>query len=133
MIISFSQLLSWIYDAVDTENESETFEPKGGKEAIDFKEVKRVDHILASLQRKVTCNFFVLMLIYYIVWSIFRFLVSDVIAFWYTCLSSSFMYRIYIGFQVLMELVKLCGNELVIHNSKCSFLMKKFSSPSLYL
>lgn len=58
MIISFSQLLSWIYDAVDTENESETFEPKGGKEAIDFKEVKRVDHILASLQRKVTCNFF---------------------------------------------------------------------------
>ncbi|PPR95183.1 hypothetical protein GOBAR_AA25479 [Gossypium barbadense] len=39
---------------VDTENESETVEPKGGKEAIDFKEVKRVDHILASLQRKVT-------------------------------------------------------------------------------
>ncbi|XP_039025957.1 mediator of RNA polymerase II transcription subunit 6-like [Hibiscus syriacus] len=37
-----------------TENESETLEPKGGKEAIDFKEVKRVDHILASLQRKVT-------------------------------------------------------------------------------
>ncbi|KAK8601263.1 hypothetical protein V6N12_051102 [Hibiscus sabdariffa] len=30
---------------VDTENESETLEPKGGKE------VKRVDHILASLQR----------------------------------------------------------------------------------
>ncbi|KAB2061172.1 hypothetical protein ES319_A10G068000v1 [Gossypium barbadense] len=37
---------------VDTENESEASEPKGGKEAIDFKEVKRVDHILASLQRK---------------------------------------------------------------------------------
>ncbi|KAE8729089.1 Mediator of RNA polymerase II transcription subunit 6 [Hibiscus syriacus] len=37
---------------VNTENESETLEPKGGKEAIDFKEVKRVDHILASLQRK---------------------------------------------------------------------------------
>ncbi|XP_021294158.1 mediator of RNA polymerase II transcription subunit 6 [Herrania umbratica] len=37
---------------VDTENESETFESKGGKETIDFKEVKRVDHILASLQRK---------------------------------------------------------------------------------
>ncbi|KAB2008013.1 hypothetical protein ES319_D10G069000v1 [Gossypium barbadense] len=37
---------------VDTENESETSEPKGGKETIDFKEVKRVDHILASLQRK---------------------------------------------------------------------------------
>ncbi|XP_058067644.1 mediator of RNA polymerase II transcription subunit 6 [Magnolia sinica] len=37
---------------VDTENESVSFEPKVGKEAIDFKEVKRVDHILASLQRK---------------------------------------------------------------------------------
>ncbi|KAE8684298.1 Mediator of RNA polymerase II transcription subunit 6 [Hibiscus syriacus] len=37
---------------VDTENESETLEPNGGKEAIDFKEVKRVDHILASLLRK---------------------------------------------------------------------------------
>ncbi|KAG9456535.1 hypothetical protein H6P81_001043 [Aristolochia fimbriata] len=37
---------------VDTENESTSIEPKSGKESIDFKEVKRVDHILASLQRK---------------------------------------------------------------------------------
>ncbi|KAK8618895.1 hypothetical protein V6N13_132872 [Hibiscus sabdariffa] len=37
---------------VDTENESETLEPKGGKEAIDLKEFKHVDHILASLHRK---------------------------------------------------------------------------------
>ncbi|XP_057977047.1 mediator of RNA polymerase II transcription subunit 6 [Malania oleifera] len=37
---------------VDAENESAAFESKVGKETIDFKEVKRVDHILASLQRK---------------------------------------------------------------------------------
>ncbi|XP_015889962.2 mediator of RNA polymerase II transcription subunit 6 [Ziziphus jujuba] len=37
---------------VDSENESVALESKVGKEAIDFKEVKRVDHILASLQRK---------------------------------------------------------------------------------
>ncbi|KAJ4977525.1 hypothetical protein NE237_002631 [Protea cynaroides] len=37
---------------VDAENESSAFEPKLRKETIDFKEVKRVDHILASLQRK---------------------------------------------------------------------------------
>ncbi|KAA8540321.1 hypothetical protein F0562_024760 [Nyssa sinensis] len=36
----------------DAENESAAFESKVGKETIDFKEVKRVDHILASLQRK---------------------------------------------------------------------------------
>lgn len=35
---------------VDSENESEEVKP--GKETINFKEVKRVDHILASLQRK---------------------------------------------------------------------------------
>ncbi|OIT06678.1 mediator of rna polymerase ii transcription subunit 6 [Nicotiana attenuata] len=34
------------------ENESEASEPKPVKETIDFKELKRVDHILASLQRK---------------------------------------------------------------------------------
>ncbi|CAK9174527.1 unnamed protein product [Ilex paraguariensis] len=39
---------------VDTENENATLESKAAKETIDFKEVKRVDHILASLQRKVT-------------------------------------------------------------------------------
>ncbi|KAL5575547.1 hypothetical protein UlMin_017246 [Ulmus minor] len=37
---------------VDSEIESAAFESKVGKETIDFKEVKRVDHILASLQRK---------------------------------------------------------------------------------
>ncbi|KAJ7963114.1 Mediator of RNA polymerase II transcription subunit 6 [Quillaja saponaria] len=36
---------------VDSDNEP-AFESKAGKETIDFKEVKRVDHILASLQRK---------------------------------------------------------------------------------
>lgn len=37
---------------VDTENESATLVPKAPKEIIDLKEVKRIDHILASLQRK---------------------------------------------------------------------------------
>ncbi|KAL5998788.1 hypothetical protein ACLOJK_009736 [Asimina triloba] len=37
---------------VDAENESASFEPKVGKESMDLKEVRRVDHILASLQRK---------------------------------------------------------------------------------
>ncbi|KAL7100027.1 hypothetical protein ACP275_09G123000 [Erythranthe tilingii] len=37
---------------VDAENESTSSEPKAAKETIDFKELKRVDHILASLQRK---------------------------------------------------------------------------------
>lgn len=36
----------------DAENESAALEPKVAKETIDFKEVKRVDHILLSLQRK---------------------------------------------------------------------------------
>ncbi|KAG2722816.1 hypothetical protein I3760_02G144400 [Carya illinoinensis] len=37
---------------VDAENDSPALESKFAKETIDFKEVKRVDHILASLQRK---------------------------------------------------------------------------------
>uniref|UniRef100_A0A251SAX3 Mediator of RNA polymerase II transcription subunit 6 n=1 Tax=Helianthus annuus TaxID=4232 RepID=A0A251SAX3_HELAN len=37
---------------VDSEDDSTSHEPKAAKETIDFKEVKRVDHILASLQRK---------------------------------------------------------------------------------
>ncbi|KAJ7951679.1 Mediator of RNA polymerase II transcription subunit 6 [Quillaja saponaria] len=37
---------------VDSENEPSIIESKAGKETIDFKEVRRVDHILASLQRK---------------------------------------------------------------------------------
>ncbi|KAK6148789.1 hypothetical protein DH2020_016314 [Rehmannia glutinosa] len=37
---------------VDAENESTSSETKAAKETIDFKELKRVDHILASLQRK---------------------------------------------------------------------------------
>uniref|UniRef100_A0A2C9W3P1 Mediator of RNA polymerase II transcription subunit 6 n=1 Tax=Manihot esculenta TaxID=3983 RepID=A0A2C9W3P1_MANES len=34
------------------EGEGVPSEPKAGKDLIDFKEVKRIDHILASLQRK---------------------------------------------------------------------------------
>ncbi|XP_076934839.1 mediator of RNA polymerase II transcription subunit 6-like [Bidens hawaiensis] len=37
---------------VDSEDEKTSLEPKSAKETIDVKEVKRVDHILASLQRK---------------------------------------------------------------------------------
>ncbi|KAL6335745.1 hypothetical protein AAG906_039508 [Vitis piasezkii] len=37
---------------VDAENENPALESKVGKETIDFKEVMRVDQILASLQRK---------------------------------------------------------------------------------
>ncbi|KAL5056359.1 hypothetical protein RYX36_037041 [Vicia faba] len=37
---------------VDTEKETTVPEPKATKETIDLKEIKRVDHILASLQRK---------------------------------------------------------------------------------
>ncbi|KAK0594987.1 hypothetical protein LWI29_002383 [Acer saccharum] len=37
---------------VDAKNEGATLETKVTKETIDFKEVKRVEHILASLQRK---------------------------------------------------------------------------------
>jgi len=39
---------------VDSENETTLPEPKAAKETIDLKEIKRVDHILASLQRKVS-------------------------------------------------------------------------------
>ncbi|KAG6425885.1 hypothetical protein SASPL_110093 [Salvia splendens] len=39
-------------ETVDAENESASSEPKAPKETINFKELKRVDHILASLQRK---------------------------------------------------------------------------------
>lgn len=49
--------------AVDVENEKTNVEAKSGKEAIDFKEVKRVDHILASLQRKVAFQGEILLLI----------------------------------------------------------------------
>ncbi|KAJ8755774.1 hypothetical protein K2173_024318 [Erythroxylum novogranatense] len=37
---------------VDTDNDGVASESKAGKEMVDFKEVKRIDHILASLQRK---------------------------------------------------------------------------------
>ncbi|CAL5195565.1 unnamed protein product [Lathyrus oleraceus] len=37
---------------VDSEKETTLPEPKAAKETIDLKEIKRVDHILASLQRK---------------------------------------------------------------------------------
>lgn len=37
---------------VDTENDSAASELKTAKETIDLKEIKRVDHILASMQRK---------------------------------------------------------------------------------
>lgn len=40
--------------AVDNENDGASLDSKAGKEIIDFKEVKRIDHILANLQRKVT-------------------------------------------------------------------------------
>lgn len=43
-----------ICPAVDAENESAALDTKVAKETIDFKEVVRVDHIIASLQRKVT-------------------------------------------------------------------------------
>ena len=39
---------------VESENETTIPEPKAAKETIDLKEIKRVDHILASLQRKVS-------------------------------------------------------------------------------
>ncbi|KAL3511722.1 hypothetical protein ACH5RR_024439 [Cinchona calisaya] len=37
---------------VDAENEAAASESKANKETIDFKEIKRVDHILTSLRRK---------------------------------------------------------------------------------
>lgn len=50
----------FFFEAVEAENESASSEPKAAKETIDFKELKRVDHILASLQRKV----------YHVIWSV---------------------------------------------------------------
>lgn len=38
--------------AVDGETESAASDPKAAKEVIDFKELKRVDHLLIKLQRK---------------------------------------------------------------------------------
>ena len=52
-VVRVSIQFLFISDAVDAENENAALESKAGKETIDFKEVKRVDHILASLQRKV--------------------------------------------------------------------------------
>lgn len=49
----FTALSLQFFCLVDTENESATLVPKAPKEIIDLKEVKRIDHILASLQRKV--------------------------------------------------------------------------------
>ncbi|WMV57565.1 hypothetical protein MTR67_050950 [Solanum verrucosum] len=46
--------LSYCVFLVASENERSASESKAAKETIDFKELKRVDHILASLQRKVT-------------------------------------------------------------------------------
>ncbi|XP_044497704.1 mediator of RNA polymerase II transcription subunit 6 [Mangifera indica] len=37
---------------VDNDNDGASLDSKAGKEIIDFKEVKRIDHILANLQRK---------------------------------------------------------------------------------
>lgn len=44
---------AFFLDTVEPENDNASSEPKPPKETIDFKELKRVDHILASLQRKV--------------------------------------------------------------------------------
>lgn len=43
-----------VFIAVDGESESAATDPKAEKELIDFKELKRVDHLLVKLQRKVT-------------------------------------------------------------------------------
>ncbi|KAI5660592.1 hypothetical protein M9H77_29385 [Catharanthus roseus] len=48
----FSEEL-FLIDAVDSENETAASDSKAIKETIDFKEIKRVDHILASMQRKI--------------------------------------------------------------------------------
>ncbi|XP_062087595.1 mediator of RNA polymerase II transcription subunit 6 [Humulus lupulus] len=37
---------------VDSENDNAALEPKVAKETIEFKDIKRIDHIIASLQRK---------------------------------------------------------------------------------
>ncbi|KAJ1390940.1 Mediator complex, subunit Med6 [Sesbania bispinosa] len=51
-LISLSSCVLPASGSVDSENETALLESKVGKETIDVKEVKRVDHILASLQRK---------------------------------------------------------------------------------
>lgn len=50
-------------DAVDSENETAASDSKAIKETIDFKEIKRVDHILASMQRKVIFTFISLLVV----------------------------------------------------------------------
>lgn len=42
-----------LYIAVETEPDAVASESKTQKEAIDLKELKRIDHILSSLKRKV--------------------------------------------------------------------------------
>jgi len=43
---------------VETNSDAAASESKTQKEAIDLKELKRIDHILSSLKRKVICFFF---------------------------------------------------------------------------
>lgn len=55
LLFSFPKLnIILCYISAEAENEDANSESKAAKEAIDIKELKRVDHILASLQRKVT-------------------------------------------------------------------------------
>lgn len=54
--VNINWILFPLSGSVDSENETAVLEPKVGKETIDLKEVMRVDHILASLQRKVCWN-----------------------------------------------------------------------------
>lgn len=59
ILFSFSlKVLIFCCVAADAENEESSAELKSAKETIDLKELKRVDHILASLQRKVTGFFY---------------------------------------------------------------------------
>ncbi|KAG6534150.1 hypothetical protein ZIOFF_008034 [Zingiber officinale] len=48
----FETLATYRIGYADAENEEPNSESINGKEAIDLKELKRVDHILATLQRK---------------------------------------------------------------------------------
>lgn len=57
------------HDVSDSENENVSLEPKAAKETIDFKEVKRVDHILASLQRKVNHTLFIFIFLHNYIFS----------------------------------------------------------------
>jgi hypothetical protein len=50
-------VLLLLYIAVETEADAAASESKTQKEAIDLKELKRIDHILTSLKRKVICFF----------------------------------------------------------------------------